>query len=86
MFFPPGLLNKDRQKFLPAVVLLGGRRGGAKSVKFESLVSGQEVGGPPAAVEERGGCCAAPEGRIPQLFPFYSRSWQVDLPTEVSVL
>lgn len=40
-------------KFLPAVVLLGGRRGGAKSVKFESLVLELEVGGLPAAVEEK---------------------------------
>lgn len=40
-------------KFLPAVVLLGGRRGGAKSVKFESVVLEQEVGGLLAAVGEK---------------------------------
>ncbi|TNN02285.1 hypothetical protein fugu_009772 [Takifugu bimaculatus] len=55
-----------------------GRRGGAKRVKPESAVSGQEVGGPPAAVEEGGQSCAAPGGTIPQLFPFYGRSWQVE--------
>lgn len=32
---------------------LGGRRGGAKSVKFESVVLEQEVGGLPAAVAEK---------------------------------
>lgn len=48
-------------------------------MKFESLLSGQEVGGPPAAVEERGAnCCPTPEARIPELFPFYSRGWQVE--------
>lgn len=48
-------------------------------MKPESAVSGQEVGAPPAAVEERGqSCCAAPGGTIPQLVPVYGRSWQVE--------
>lgn len=53
MFFSLGLFKQRPTKFLPAVVLLGGRRGGAKSVKFESVVLELEVGGLPAAVEER---------------------------------
>lgn len=85
MFSPSAFLNKDRQNSTLPSSFLGGRRGGAKRVKSESVALGREVGGPPAAVEEKRAKDAAVLrrmwGTIPALWP---RLPVGDLPWDVS--
>lgn len=72
--FPSRLLFEQRPtKFLPAVVLLGGRRGGAKRVKFEPE---KESGAAGSCGGEAGGGRADDAGvvRLQNVeFPNYSR-------------